>query len=153
MSISQPPTSLTSFTNTVSDSQPAHHWLAPNLEIQLWVVTEKTSHCLWFPPSCFFQFYTQQWWEMNLPWLSLKGSAKQSSIRKSILCHRASVRHIPLCYSTGCFEEQKVCMSRVWMSKSKLENKNVTIMILSGNICVHNLKKQIIFLIMFKASY
>lgn len=76
----------------------ACYWLAPNHQIRLWVVTEKTSRCLWFSP-CPFQFYMQQWWEMNLPQLSLKGSTKQSSIKKSIMSCRASERHIPLCHS------------------------------------------------------
>lgn len=120
-------------TSTVSDRQPAHHWLAPNHEIQLWVVTEKTSHCLWFFSPCLFQFYMQQWWEMNLPWLSLKGSTKQSSIKKSIICYRASVRHIPLCYSTA--------VAALGLSNGKLENKNMAIMVLRGNICVQNMKK------------
>lgn len=76
----------------------ARHWLASNHQIRLWEVTKKTSRCLWFS-SCPFQSYMQQWWEMNLPQLSLKGSTDQGSIKKSIISYRASERHIPLCHS------------------------------------------------------
>lgn len=88
-----------STSSSISVCEAALHWLAPNREMQLWVVTEKTSQCLWFSPCC-FQFYTQQWWERSQCRLALKGRAKQHSIKKSIICYRASVRRIPLSYNT-----------------------------------------------------
>lgn len=65
--------------------------------------------CGWLPRKrhsacdvlCSFQFNTEQWWEMNQPWLSLKGRAEQSSIKKSITCYRQNVCHIPLWHRTA----------------------------------------------------
>lgn len=78
--------------------------LLTSREIQLWVVTEKRHSAREPPPPTptLFQLYTRRWWEMNLPWLSLKGSAQQSSIGKSILCYKACARHSPRwCHSTA----------------------------------------------------
>lgn len=83
-------------------SQPVHHWLAPNHEITVVGGNRENVTLLpviFFP--CCFQFYMQQWWEMNLPWVALKGSAKQRSIKKSMTCYRARVRHSPPCYNTA----------------------------------------------------
>lgn len=94
------------------------------------------SSCGWWPRErhtacdfpCCFQFYTQRWWEMNLPWLSLKGSAKQRSIKKSMICCRASVRHIHQRYNTAAsaLRGREYVVSAVdvkqWSGKQKYDN-------------------------------
>lgn len=102
----------------------ACHWLAPNHETHLWVVTKKTSQGLWFYPPCSFQFYMKQWWEMILPQLSLKGSTKQSSIKKSIMSCRARARHIPLCHSSA--KADSLCSSTLGVEKVNLNYYIVT---------------------------
>lgn len=110
-------------------SQPAPHWLAPNHEIHLRVVTKKTSHCLWFSLQLPALHGAMMGNESALALLKSKGKA----VKKSFICNKASVRHISLRYNTAV----AILNGRMFCW---------------GNICIHNIWKHIICS-MFKASH
>lgn len=141
MFIGQPPASLTSQHCIIQPACPPIGWTQTMRYSCGWWPRKRHTACE-FP--CCFQFYTQQWWEMNLPWLSLKGSSVQS---KSQFAIGQVYVTIPCVITLRWLLWTAECMlCWLWMSNSKLENKNKIVVVLWGNMCTHDIKKHNIYL-------